>query len=464
MWRAHGEVERLFFFILFVVLFVIFYFSFIRLCFVFCCTGRWCSAGSMATQGADALGFLTRRHGVKVESVVSVEDCILAIGEVVGHKNVLAASRMSNAVVCFVNTVENAVNVVERGIVIRGVFTSVLPLSTPTKKVILSNVPPFVKDDVLIKELSRFGKVVAPVKKIAIGGKSDLVKHVVSFRRFTYMILSDNKTELNLTLKLKIQDFDYTVYVSTDVMKCFGCGRIGHLVRTCPENTNAKQVANKNAMQDNDQTAHVVESLPTGVAQVVKCTTNKVPVVHTEEIPTTAENILVSDKIGSNVSSVTMVTDELLNVTKTAECVNDVQTDDVNLGKVDMDQNVFKVPLKRRIDEKQKKGKEEGVKQARKEIDDLESESDFSDSNTSECSQSEWRCNDYSVDGIKKFLALTKNQKRVQVAKYFSDLRLFVDKTKILMSEGCFIDKEVYRLRKFVTKIQNQLSNDDEMA
>ncbi len=78
-------------------------------------------------------------------AAASVEDCILAIGEVVGHKSILAASRMSNAVVCFLNTVENANNVVERGVVIRGLFTPVLSLSTPARKVILSNIPPLLK-------------------------------------------------------------------------------------------------------------------------------------------------------------------------------------------------------------------------------------------------------------------------------------------------------------------------------
>ncbi len=49
------------------------------------------------------------------------------------------------------------------------------------------------------------------------------------------MILKDNRTELNLNLKLRVDDFDYTVFVSTDGMKCFGCGKTGHLVCVCPD-------------------------------------------------------------------------------------------------------------------------------------------------------------------------------------------------------------------------------------
>jgi len=29
--------------------------------------------------------------------------------------------------------------------------------------------------------------------------------------------------------------FNYVIYASTGVMKCFGCGRMGHLIRACPD-------------------------------------------------------------------------------------------------------------------------------------------------------------------------------------------------------------------------------------
>ncbi len=67
---------------------------------------------NMAVPGAQGLSSLTRRHGVKVASTVSVESCCLAVGEVVGHENIMSASRMNSAIVIFFNTTEKANEVV----------------------------------------------------------------------------------------------------------------------------------------------------------------------------------------------------------------------------------------------------------------------------------------------------------------------------------------------------------------
>ncbi len=113
---------------------------------------------SMAASGS--FDFLTRRHGVKVDSTVNVEECSLVIGEVIGTENIMSASRMNNAIVVFVKTVDLANQLVESGVVINGIFTPVLPLSTPSKRVTLSNVPPFISNEVLTGMLSRYGKLV----------------------------------------------------------------------------------------------------------------------------------------------------------------------------------------------------------------------------------------------------------------------------------------------------------------
>ncbi len=191
----------------------------------------------MTALRSQGLSNLTQRHGVKVASAVSVEDCCLAAGEVVGHEHIMSASRMNSATVVFLSSVEKANELVETGIVVDNLFTPVLPLSMPSKKVLLSNVPPFVSDETLVRIMSRYGKLVSPIKMIPVSCKSPLLKHVVSFRRFLFMILKEDE-ELDLSLHLKVDDCDYIIYATTEKMKCFNCGEVGHLIRTCPSKTN----------------------------------------------------------------------------------------------------------------------------------------------------------------------------------------------------------------------------------
>ncbi|KAK3530558.1 hypothetical protein QTP86_027926, partial [Hemibagrus guttatus] len=119
----------------------------------------------------------------------SVEDCCLAVGNVVGHENIVSASRMNSAIVVFLNDVEKVRKLTQNGIVVNNEMILVSPLSSPAKKVMLSNVPPFISDEAIGKELSRYGRMVSPIKKIPLGCKSPLVKHLVSFRRMVFMLL-----------------------------------------------------------------------------------------------------------------------------------------------------------------------------------------------------------------------------------------------------------------------------------
>ena len=123
---------------------------------------------------------LTRRHGVTVQCDASVAECSLAIGSVIGHEHIKSASCMNNAIVLFLGTIEK---MIEQGVVISKTLTPVLPLSTLSKKIIISNVRPFFKDVLIERERQRHGRLVSSIRKIPLGCKSPLLKHLVFFRR-----------------------------------------------------------------------------------------------------------------------------------------------------------------------------------------------------------------------------------------------------------------------------------------
>ena len=95
---------------------------------------------------------LTRKHGV-----VCVEDLVIATGNIVGTDKVRAASRMNKRVVIFASETKLVHEIVSTGLSTDdGHFVLVSPLDTPALKVMISNSPPFLKNQTLISELSRY--------------------------------------------------------------------------------------------------------------------------------------------------------------------------------------------------------------------------------------------------------------------------------------------------------------------
>ncbi len=56
----------------------------------------------------------------------------------------------------------------------------------PAKTIILSNVPAFLKDELIEQEMARHWKVVSQIKMIALNCQYAQLKHVVTFRRQVY--------------------------------------------------------------------------------------------------------------------------------------------------------------------------------------------------------------------------------------------------------------------------------------
>ncbi|KAK2897108.1 hypothetical protein Q8A73_013488 [Channa argus] len=109
----------------------------------------------------------TLRQGIRIappDGSITVEEVLLAIGNQVGHENLLVASRMNKAVVVFLKAERIVNDLVESGVVIRDLFVQVSPLSAPSTRVIVSGVPPFIPNALLENELRKFGKFASGFK------------------------------------------------------------------------------------------------------------------------------------------------------------------------------------------------------------------------------------------------------------------------------------------------------------
>ena len=108
----------------------------------------------------DKMPSLSLRNGFRCvpEDNATVEDVLIAVGDQIGHENILSASRMNQAVVVFLKE-QNLVNrLIVSGLTVKDAFVQLSPISTT-----ISNIPPFVSNDVLQREL--------PFKTVALGCK-----------------------------------------------------------------------------------------------------------------------------------------------------------------------------------------------------------------------------------------------------------------------------------------------------
>lgn len=432
---------------------------------------------------------LTRSHGVKVECAASVEECSLAIGEIVGHENVKSASRMNNAIVLFLGTVEKAREVIQSGVVINDTLRPVLPLSSPSKKIIISNVPPFIKDELIQRELERYGRLVSSIRKIPLGCKSPLLKHLVSFRRQVYMVLDNARDELNLVLKLRVDGFDYVVFVTSDSgLKCFKCGGLGHVVRDCPqknENTgeqaeglgglnavgpstpvplapqegSAPLEGGENAAVNNNNDNNNNNAQPNAVGAEISPV--NVPASFSDPPGTVTVNELITKELEafSECASDGSVTLAVQNDPTTADSgASGSKEPAAAVQDVDMDPS-FKIPFKRKSDPDD--GGESKAKKA--DANNDESDAESIGSNWSDCSQVEPSAADekipvrYKAEDIICFLRDTKGQKGVEVELFFPDRRQFIADVRQLKREGVFNEQENARLLKLLTKLRKRI-------
>lgn len=179
---------------------------------------------------------LSLRHGCRCEPEpgVSVEDLLLVIGEKIGFDNIVSASRVDKAIVVFLKS-ESLINqLTVSGLLVKEAFVAVNLLSSPATQITISNVPPFVSNDAITKELQKFGTIASPVKMIPLGCKNAALKHVLSFSRQVYMFLTSLTRTLEVSFCVNHGEDSYMVSARTESLECFECGDLGHKLFACP--------------------------------------------------------------------------------------------------------------------------------------------------------------------------------------------------------------------------------------
>lgn len=324
--------------------------------------------------------------------------------------------------------------------------------------------PPFISDEIIERELQRHGQIVSAIKKIPVGCKSPLLKHVVSFRRQLYMILKNDMEELNIVLKFRIEGFDYVIFATTETMKCFRCNKQGHLARSCPE-----QVASfQSDVQDKAQTSSAKEKRA-GVSANGSESENR---AHQSNEESTVGNPRENGEMESVEGRKSEVKDsDIIEAETSQREANEHSEIDLDEEGLIMNEeiNMFKVPVvKRKADKSEKGSKSKALRKSQEVVKDKEGTDEASDDSSADDSsvfsygeaevvelmEHEGRMESgYSLERVQKFLSSTKGKRNVVATDFFPDRELFIDSAKFLMKqrgEGCLSSQDIHRLKKCV--------------
>lgn len=290
--------------------------------------------------------------------------------------------------------------------------------------------------------------------------RSPLLKHVVCFRRQVYMVLNKAEDEMNMAFKFRIDGFDYVIFASSDTMKCFACGMEGHTKRACPariEGAEAGVLVNENAGSSNvEQTS--VDNATMNVRKQREDGENSksVDVSGVEDMDVVVGDIENEDESETNVTTETVIA--------VAECILAEENKNTEFEK---DEALFKAPSskRKRARKSPRKKSDEMVmdKQAGKSDETENSAVDDSDSEAVDDNNEKVQPS-YTFAKVRNFLQKTKNMKNVQVVDYFQDRKAFIESVVMLMrgeGEEQFTVQEIYRLKKFVSKVKLELKNED---
>lgn len=179
-----------------------------------------------------------KEQAIVIEALegIQLKDYIYSVGNLVQPKNILAASRLSNGRICIYLSGKNITDDLVKTyntITVLGREAQIRKLITPSKKLIISNVCPSIPNEAVETVLRSIGiKMTSPIFFLKVGLPGTDYAHILSFRRYVY-IIPDEKTPIPESLLMKFENDDYRIFLQTDEMKCFKCQRFGHTASNC---------------------------------------------------------------------------------------------------------------------------------------------------------------------------------------------------------------------------------------
>lgn len=184
------------------------------------------------TEGHELMG---RTYGIKMymQSNLPFKAFLDALGETVGKKAIVSGAVVSGKVVVLLKTEQAVALALERGVTAGGNFAAMDPWGGSILPVILSNVPTFVPDALLIPHVRKLGEVRSGLTKLLYRFDDPEMQHIYTFKRRVYIQLAQG-TDTEGSFEVEVDDFSYRVFWNAGQVRCHACKKVGHFRRNCP--------------------------------------------------------------------------------------------------------------------------------------------------------------------------------------------------------------------------------------
>jgi hypothetical protein len=196
--------------------------------------------------------FPKREQAMIIDAIedTRLTDYATSIGKVIGPKNIISISKISNNRICtYLSSKQLADDFVTKfpEISIAGTRTKVRKLISSAKRIIISNVCSSISHHIIEQALKQTGlKLVPRITTLRAGIAGEEYAHIESFRRQVYVAPQPEETEnLPTSIVISYEDTTYRIFTTYDEMICFLCKKTGHVAAKCPNPT-------ENAMQQED--------------------------------------------------------------------------------------------------------------------------------------------------------------------------------------------------------------------
>lgn len=182
-----------------------------------------------------------REYGIIITTVEGLtnDDYLDGVETLISLDNVRAISKLSSGRVCiYVNSRSLVDELKNKKVSVKNQLLELKPYISDNKRVVISNVHPFIPDEIIIDALKIHDiKILSHITPLRAGLVKPGRAHILSFRRQFY-IRDEDERKLPDSLQIHYDNTAYWTFLSTDSTACFYCKQTGHIARNCPSAVN----------------------------------------------------------------------------------------------------------------------------------------------------------------------------------------------------------------------------------